>query len=180
MLCVLHAGRLMCAVRLHIYMSVEQVSGGVGIRRVTVTAIIALCVLFCAAVLYSLERQRSARTSAKLVSVAFVGFSTNDAGQRCLRYRLRNDNAQNILALAELQNGQSGSDLFVRLTNSQPQTIDLPSFPTVTPYRIRISCFVEDRGTLTHAYWAIQRLRGQPIHEISKLLFKVPGPVVEP
>jgi len=39
------------------------------------------------------------------VSVAFVGFSTNDAGQECLRYRLRNDNAHGIFALAELQNG---------------------------------------------------------------------------
>ena len=167
-------------VRLHIYMSVEHGSGGIGMRRVTAMTIIALCVLLCAVVWYSLGPQRSVRTKTNLVSVAFVGFSTNDSGQKCLRYLLRNDNPQAILALAELQNGPPSSSLFVSLTNSQPQTIDLPGFPTVTPYRMQVSCFVEDRGPLTHAYWAIQRLRGQPIHKISKLLFKVPGPVVGP
>lgn len=144
----------------------------------TITAIIALCVLLCAALWWFLELQRSAQTKANLVSIAFVGFSTNDTGQRCLRYRLRNDNTQNILALAELQNGPPG--LFIRLTNSQPQTIDLPSFPTMTPYRIEVSCFIEDRGLLTHAYRAIKSFRGEPIHEISKLQFTVAGPAVEP
>ena len=167
-------------VRLHSNMSVEHLSRGTGMRRVTATAVIAMSVLLCAAVWYSLGRQRSARPKANLVSVSFVGLSTNDAGQKCLRYRLGNDNVQGILALAELQNGPPSSGLFVRLTNSQPQTIDLPKFPTTSPYRLQVSCFVEDRGLLTHAYWGIQRFRGRPTHEISKLLFTVPGPVVEP
>lgn len=167
-------------VRLHIIMSVEHFSGGSGKRRLPTTAIIGLCVLLCAAVWYAVGRQKSSGTKASLVSVAFVGFSTNDTGQKCLRYRLRNDNAQGILALAELQNGPPSSSLFVRLTNSQPRTIDLPSFPTLTPYRLQVSCFVEDRGLLTHAYWAVQRLQKRPIREISKLQFTVAGPVVEP
>lgn len=149
-------------------------------RRATATAIIALCVLLCAAIWYSLKHQSSARPKADLVSVSFVGFSTNGAGQECLRYRLGNDNAQGVLALAELQNGPPSSSLFVRLTNSEPQIIDLPKFPTLSPYRLQVSCFVEDRGLLTHAYWSIQRFRGRPIHEVSKLLFTVQGPVVEP
>ena len=165
---------------LHIIMSVEHVSGGSGIRRLATTAVIGLCVFLCAAVWYAVGRQKSSPTRASLVSVAFVGFSTNDAGQKCLRYRLRNDNAEGILALAELQNGPPSSSLFIRLTNSQPQMIDLPSFPTVMPYRLQVSCFVEDRGLLTHAYWTVQRLQRRPIPEISKLQFTVPGPAVEP
>ena len=149
-------------------------------RRVTAMAVIATCVLLCAAIWYSLGRMRFAQTKANLVSVSFVGFSTNDAGQKCLRYRLRNGNAQGMLALAELQNGPPNSSTFVRLTNSEPQTIALPEFPTTSPYRLQVSCFVEDRGVLTHAYWVIQRFRGRPIHEVSKLLFTVPGPMVEP
>jgi len=66
--------------------------------------IIALCLL-CALVWYAPGPQRSGRTKANLVSVAFVGFSTNDSGLKFLRYLLRNDNAQGIFALAELQNG---------------------------------------------------------------------------
>jgi hypothetical protein len=119
-----------------------------------------------------------AQTNADLVSIVYVGLSTNAVGQSCLRYRLRNDNAQLILALAEFPNGSPG--VFVRLTNSQPQIVDLPRFPTAMPQRMQVSCFVEDRGLLTHAYWAVQRLRAQPIHGITKLLFTVPGPVVEP
>jgi hypothetical protein len=149
-------------------------------RPMAATAIIAMCVFLCAAIWYSLGRQGAARTKAKLVSVSFVGFSTNDAGRKCLRYRLRNGNARGILALAELQNGPPGLGQFVRLTNSEPQSIDLPSFPAASPYRLQVSCFVEDRGLLAHVYWGIQRIRGRPIREVSKLLFTVPGPVVEP
>lgn len=157
-----------------------QASGRIGKRWVTRPAIIALCVLLCAAIWYLLALRKSPQPQANLMSIAFVGFSTNSAGQRCLRCRLRNDNAQEILALAELQNGRPGSGLFVRLTNSQPRTIDLPSPPTITPYRLQVLCFGADRGALTHIYQAVQHLRGQPAHEITKLLFTMPGPVVEP
>ena len=159
-------------------MGVEHLSKRIGMRRMTVTAIIAMCVLLSAAVWYSVGRQGAARINANLVSVSFVGFSTNETGQKCLRYLLRNGNTRGILALAELQNGPVGR--FVHLTNSEPQTIDLTQFPATSAYRLQVSCFVEDRGLLTHAYRYIQRVRGRPIHEVTKLLFTVPGPVVEP
>ena len=156
-------------------MSVEHLSKRISTRQMTVTAMIARCVLLSAVIWYSLG---ATRINANQVSVSFVGFSTNETGQKCLRYLLRNGNAEGILALAELQNGPIGQ--FVRLTNSEPQTIDLTQFPASSPYRLQVSCFVEDRGLLVHAYRYIQRIRGRPAHEVSKLLFTVPGPVVEP
>ena len=73
-------------------------------RRMIATAIIAMCV-FLSALLWCSERLGSARLNANLVTISFVGFSTNDIGQKCLRYRPRNANTQGIPALSFARNG---------------------------------------------------------------------------
>ena len=161
-------------------MNPQQSTAKIGRKWIIVPAVIALAIGFYAVVTVFLGRYRAPPVQASLVSISFVGRSTNDAGQQCVAYRLQNDNAEKILALAEFQNSTPGSELFVRLPKSQPQTIVLSASSGSNPYRIQISCFVEDRGLLSRAYNFVQHFRGGQPPEITKLLFTVSGPLVEP
>jgi hypothetical protein len=124
-------------------------------------------------------RYRASPVQANLVSISFVGHSTNGVGQHCVEYRVQNGNAENLLALAEFPNSTPGSGLFVPLPMLKSQTILLAEPPAGTPCRIQLSCFIDDRGLLSRVYGFVQSLRGKRPHEITKLLFTVPGPIIE-
>jgi hypothetical protein len=115
-----------------------------------------------------------------LVSISFVGYSTNAAGQQCVAYRLENHSSENLLALAELLNTPPGSGVFAPLARDRSQMIELAPPAGTGVYKLQVSCFAEDRGLLTRVYEFVQRLRRKPAHKVTKLLYTLSGPVVEP
>lgn len=127
-----------------------------------------------------LDGYRAPRFQASLVRISFLGYSTNDAAQRFVTYRVQNDNPGSLLALAEFTNSPPGSGVFVRLHGSQPETALLPTPLVGSSNQVQVSCFVEDRGLLTWAYGRVEKFRGGQPHEVTKLLFTVSGPPVEP
>ena len=116
-----------------------------------------------------------------LVYISFKGYATNAAGERCLTYRVQNNNRENILGLAEFKGSKPGSGLFVNLPTSQSQTFTIQPPPGSSQYQLSITCFVKDRGIFAQLYNLTERIKGKsPARDISKLLFSVPAPVVEP
>ncbi len=115
-----------------------------------------------------------------LVAISFAGYTTNEAGERCLTYRVQNNNRERILGLAEFKNSIPGSGLFINLPTSQPQTFALQAPRGSNPCQLSITCFIKDRGVFVQLYNLTQRIKGGSPRDISKLLFKVPGPIVEP
>ncbi len=96
-----------------------------------------------------------------LVAISFAGYTTNEAGERCLTYRVQNNNRES-------------------LPTSQPQTFALQAPRGSNPCQLSITCFIKDRGVFVQLYNLTQRIKGGSPRDISKLLFKVPGPIVEP
>lgn len=115
-----------------------------------------------------------------LVAISFAGYATNEAGERCLTYRVQNNNRENILGLAEFKNSIPGSGLFINLPTSQPQTFALQAPRGSNPCQLSLTCFIKDRGAFVQLYNLIQRIKGRSPRDFSKLLFTVPGPIVEP
>lgn len=109
------------------------------------------------------------------MAIALVGRSTNELGQRTVVYQVQNRSAWNLLGLAEFTNAPPGTGLFVKLPSHEPQTVALAA-PSGGPTIVQITCFAEDHGLFTQVYRFVQRFRGKQPHEITKLLFTVPGP----
>lgn len=144
---------------------------------VSVVLVVALCL---SAFIWILTHPGLPLTQPGLVSISFMGPSTNELGQRSLIYRVQNRNSRNLLGLAEFTNGKPGAGLFVKLPSSESQTIVLAAPQGGNTSSVQITCFAEDRGLLTQMYTFVQRFRGKQPHEITKLLFTVLGPPIEP
>src|SRR5690348_15559162 len=142
-------------------------------------ALLLLGICFCGFVLILLN-PRAPSIQAGRISIASLGRGTNEAGQGCLLYRVRNENAQALLGLAEFPSAPPGSGLFFALPAFEAQTIKLIAPPAGASSRVQLACFVEDRGVLSRVYAFVQNTLGKRPHPISKLLFTVPGPTVEP
>ena len=161
-------------------MNAQTSAGRTARKRRVVAAAIALAIGISAFVAFELRPHALPAAAVNLVSISFVGYSTNAAGQRCVAYQLHNHAAEKLLALAELPNSAPDSGLFVTLGKDRSQTIELPAPAGKSSYQLQVSCFSEDCGLLTHVYDFVQRLRRKPVHQITKLLGTVSGPVVEP
>lgn len=115
-----------------------------------------------------------------LVSISFAGYTTNEAGERCLTYRVQNDNRESILGLAEFNNSVPGSGLFISLPTSQQQTFALQAPRGSNPSQLSITCFIKDHGAFVRLYNFVRQIKGQSPRDFSKPLFTVQGPVPEP
>lgn len=156
--------------------SATRIFGG----RWVMVSVLIIAVLGLFALLSTLDYSARPAVQPGMVSIALVGRSTNELGQRSVAYRVQNSSVRNLLGIAEFTNATPNSGLFVKLPSQQPQTVTLAAPPAGSPCGMQLTCFVEDNGLLTRIYGAVQRFRGKQPHEITKLLFTIPGPPVEP